>query len=89
MRSWRFREPLLAEEDTGPDDLDAAFRVLRQELKGDDLVAALLACRSIELLGARGSPTVRAMRQAAARFEDAEGDQALFIRFSTGAFLGR
>jgi hypothetical protein len=29
------------------------------------------------------------MRQAAARFEEAEGDQALFIRFSTGAFLRR
>jgi arylsulfatase A-like enzyme len=72
-----------------PDDLDAAFRVLREELKGDDLDVALLACRAIELLEARGRPTVRAMRQAAARFEDAEGDQALFIRFSTGAFLGK
>ena len=29
------------------------------------------------------------MRRAAARFEDAEGDQALFIRFSTTAFLNR
>ncbi len=77
------------EEDPGPDDLDAAFRVLREELKSDDLDAALLACRAIELLDAQGPPTVRAMRQAAARFEDAEGDQALFIRFSTHAFLRR
>ena len=72
-----------------PDDLDAAFTVLREELKGDDLDAALLACRAIELLGARTAPTVRAMRQAADRFADAEGDQALFIRFSTYAFLSR
>jgi len=72
-----------------PDDLDAAFAVLREELKGDDLDAALLACRAIELLGARTRPTVRAMREAAARFQDAEGDQALFIRFSTSGFLSR
>jgi hypothetical protein len=82
------------EEETGgasgrPDDLAAAFAVLREELKGDDLDAALLACRAIELLGARTRPTVRAMREAAARFQDAEGDQALFIRFSTSGFLSR
>jgi arylsulfatase A-like enzyme len=77
------------DEGPGPDDLDASFRVLREELKGDDLDAALLACRMIELLEAAGPPTVRAMRQAAARFEDMEGDQALFIRFSTDAFLRR
>jgi hypothetical protein len=29
------------------------------------------------------------MRSVAARLEDAEGDQALFLRFSTGAFLSR
>jgi hypothetical protein len=62
---------------------------LRAELKSDDLDAVLLACRAIELLEARGRPTVRAMRAAAARFEEADGDQALFIRFSTGAFLSR
>ena len=72
-----------------PDDLDAAFAILREELRGDDLDAALLACRAIELLGARTGPTVRAMRQAADRYADVEGDQALFIRFSTSAFLGR
>jgi len=72
-----------------PDDLDAAYTVLRAELGGDDLDAALLACRAIELLGPRTAPTVRAMREAAARFEDGEGDQALFIRFSTSAFLAR
>jgi arylsulfatase A-like enzyme len=77
------------EEEPSPDDLDLAFRVLREELKSDDLDAALLACRAIELSDAQGPPTVRAMRQAAARFEDAEGDQALFIRFSTDAFLRR
>jgi hypothetical protein len=76
-------------EELKSDDLDASFRVLREELKSDDLDTALLACRAIELLEARGRPTVRAMRQAAARFEEAEGDQALFIRFSTGAFLRR
>jgi N-sulfoglucosamine sulfohydrolase len=77
------------ETDEAPDDLDAAFKVLRKELKSDDLDVALLAARSIELLAPRMSPTVRAMRQAAARFEDAEGDQAMFIRFSTSGFLNR
>jgi len=72
-----------------PDDLDAAYAVLRAELKGDNLDAALLACRAIELLAPETAPTVRAMREAAARFQDAEGDQALFIRFSTSAFLSR
>jgi arylsulfatase A-like enzyme len=77
------------EKEPGPDDLDVSFRVLREELKSDDLDAVLLACRAIELLEARGRPTVRAMRAAAARYEEADGDQALFIRFSTGAFLRR
>jgi arylsulfatase A-like enzyme len=83
------REDDAREEAPGPDDLDLSFRVLREELNGDDLDAALLACRAIELLEARGRPTIRAMRQAAARFEGVEGDQALFIRFSTAAFLRR
>ena len=65
----------------GPDDLDAAFAVLREELKGDDIDAALLACRAIELPGAGTAPTVRATRQPADRFADAEGDQAPCIRF--------
>ena len=72
-----------------PDDLDAAYRTLRKELRGDDLDAALLACRTIELLAPRTAPTVRAMREAATRFEEAEGDQAMFIRFSTSGFLNR
>jgi N-sulfoglucosamine sulfohydrolase len=67
----------------------AALLVLRQELGGRDLDAALLACRTIELLGEAARGAAPAMRSAAARFADAEGDQALFIRFSTGAFLGR
>jgi hypothetical protein len=80
------------EPETDPEgqaDLDAALAVLQKELKSDDLDAALLACRTIELLGERARPAAGAMRQAAARFEGAEGDQALFIRFSTSGFLGR
>jgi hypothetical protein len=84
-----FRKGRTGEADPGPDDLDASFRVLREELKSDDLDTTLLACRAIERLEARGRPTVRAMRRAAARFEDAEGSQAQYIRFSTGAFLRR
>ncbi len=73
----------------GRADLDAALGVLIAELAGDDLDAALLACRTLELLGERARPATRAMRSAAARFADAEGDQALFIRFATSAFLSR
>jgi len=72
-----------------PDDLAAGLSVLQDELESENLDAALLACRTIELLGDRARPVARAMRRAAARFEDAEGDQALFIRFSTTGFLNR
>ncbi len=83
------REGDAAPAPEGPADLDAALAVLEKELAGDDLDAALLACRTLELLGERARPATRAMESAAARFEHAEGDQALFIRFSTGAFLSR
>ena len=76
-------------EPDGQADLDAALAVLEKELAGEDLDAALLACRTLELLGERARPAARAMRSAAARFEDVEGDQSLFIRFSTSAFLSR
>ncbi len=46
-------------------DLDAAYKTLRKELRGDDLDAALLACRAIELLG--GGPPAAAMAAAAVR----------------------
>jgi hypothetical protein len=78
-----------AADPQGQADLAAALSVLQKELLGDDLDAALLACRTIELLGDRARPAVGSMRSTAARFEDAEGDQALFIRFSTSAFLSR
>ena len=73
----------------GQADLEAALAVLQTELLGENLDAALLACRTIELLGDRARPAAGSMRSTAARFEDAEGDQALFIRFSTSAFLSR
>jgi uncharacterized sulfatase len=76
-------------EEEGPDDLESALAVLQGELKGEDLDAALLAARTIELLGERARPAARAMRQAAERFEGVEGDHALFIRFSTTGFLSR
>jgi hypothetical protein len=49
----------------------------------------LLACRTIELLGEATRELAPAMRRAASRVEKAESEQALFIRFSTAAFLGR
>jgi hypothetical protein len=82
-------EPASEPDPEGQADLDAALAVLKNELAGDDLDAALLACRTLELLGDRARPARRAMQSAADRFADAEGDQALFIRFSTGAFLTR
>lgn len=70
--------------DPGP-----ALRVLRNELESEDLDVALLASRTIELLGREARSARRAMHQAAERYAQVEGDQALFIRFSTGAFLDR
>jgi hypothetical protein len=76
-------------EDPGAEDLERALSVLRQELKSDDPAVALLACRSVELLGERARPLAGAMKQAAARSEDMDSDLALFIRFSAEAFLSR
>jgi len=70
--------------DPGP-----ALVVLRKELQSEDLDVALLACRTIELLGDDARSARRAMRAAAARYEEAEGAQALCIRFSTRALLAR
>jgi HEAT repeat protein len=77
------------EEDPGAEDLERALSVLGQELKSDDPAVALLACRSIELLGERARPLAVAMKQAAARSQDSDSDLALFIRFSAEAFLTR
>jgi N-sulfoglucosamine sulfohydrolase len=70
--------------DTGP-----ALNLLRRELESEDLDVALLASRTIELLGNDARSARRAMRAAAARYAEVEGDRAMFIRFSTGAFLDR
>jgi N-sulfoglucosamine sulfohydrolase len=72
-----------------PADVEAALSTLRKELEGDDLAVVLLASRAIELLGQKARSVTPAMRRTAARFEDTEGDPALFIRFSTDAFLRR
>ena len=91
-RDRRWHEAAPADEPEtdaeGQADLDAALAVLQKELRSDDLDATLLACRTIELLGERARPAAGSMRATAARFDDAEGDQALFIRFSTSAFPG-
>jgi N-sulfoglucosamine sulfohydrolase len=70
--------------DPGP-----ALKVLTKELQSEDLDVALLACRTIELLGADARSARRAMKAATTRFADVEGDRAMFIRFSSGAFLDR
>jgi hypothetical protein len=67
--------------------VDEALETLTTELKGQDPDAALLACRTIELLGPRAGTAEPAMRTAAARYADLQTDQALFIRFSTTAFF--
>lgn len=70
-------------------ELEQALSVLQKELASENLDVALFACRSIELLGRGARAAAPAMRRAAKRFADREGDQALFIRFSSGAFLRR
>ena len=70
--------------DPGP-----ALKVLTKELQNEDLDVALLACRTIELLGDDARSARRAMRAATTRFAEVEGDRAMFIRFSSGAFLDR
>jgi HEAT repeat protein len=70
--------------DPGP-----ALKVLTKELQSEDLDVALLACRTIELLGDDARSARRAMKAATTRFAQVEGDRAMFIRFSSGAFLAR
>jgi arylsulfatase A-like enzyme len=66
-----------------------ALSALRRELASENADVALLACRAIELLGPSARSLRPAMQEAAGRYAEAEGDQALFIRFSTEAFLSR
>lgn len=68
-------------------DVNTALGVLRGDLKGRDLDAALQACRTLELLGEAARPAIPAMKAAAGRSKNGKGDRHMFLRFSTGAFL--
>ena len=80
---------------------DAGLPVLKASLEEADLSAVQHAARSIELLGKRALPLLSAMKACDARMKvirppgtspivvDAEKDGAMFVGFSTEAFIKR
>lgn len=64
-----------------------------EKLKVDTLLpewwSALRACRAIELLGEKARPLVPHMKELYAAHRHQQGDQSLFLAFSSGAFLDR
>ena len=67
-----------------PQPLDA-LAVLIKELENPNWAVALRACRALELLGAEIA--FEPMKKLYARTRDEKGDAALFLAFSSGAFL--
>jgi arylsulfatase A-like enzyme len=68
-------------------DVDGALQVLLPELSAANPSVALEACRAIELLGEKARAARPAMQALFDRVKDAPGDPAMFLRFSSGAFL--
>lgn len=66
-----------------------AVQVLGRELVGEDWWTALHACRAVELLGEKAAALIPVMETLYARNRFAEGDGALYLAFSSGAFLKR
>ncbi len=66
---------------------DEALAVLGRELESEDWWTALRACRAVELLGETAKPLLPTMEMLYAQNRFADGDAALFLSFSSGAFL--
>ena len=66
---------------------EKAIKVLIDELENSSWPVALRACRAIELLGSKAKQAVPAMKKIYALNRHKKGDAALFLAFSSGAFL--
>ena len=64
-----------------------ALKVLINELENPSWPVALRACRAIELLGLQAKQAVPTMKKIYALNRHKKGDAALFLAFSSGAFL--
>lgn len=72
---------------SSPSHRTDALEVLARELDSENWWTALRACRAIELLGAKAQSLTPVMEALYTRNRFAEGDAALFLAFSSGAFL--
>ena len=66
---------------------EKAMKVLIDELENSSWPVALRACRAIELLGSQAKQAVPTMKKLYALNRHRKGDAALFLAFSSGAFL--
>lgn len=66
---------------------NSALKTLITELENSNWPVALRACRALELLGPTAKPAHPAMQKLYARTRHKKGDAALFLAFSSGAFL--
>lgn len=73
--------------EASPDHRAEAIQVLGREVIADDWWTALRACRAVELLGTKAVALLPVMETLYARHRFAEGDGAMYLAFSSGAFL--
>ena len=68
---------------------EKAMKVLIDGLENSSWPVALRACRAIELLGSQAKEAIPKMKKIYALNRHRKGDAALFLAFSSGAFLER
>ena len=66
-----------------------AFPALHELLHSEDTTVLLHAARAVEMIGQPAESLRGPMQDLHDRYQDVEGDEAWFIRFTTSAFLGR
>ncbi len=73
--------------ESSPEHRAEAVEVLGREVIGEDWWTALRACRAIELLGTKAVSLMPVMETLYERNRFAQGDGAMYLAFSSGAFL--
>jgi hypothetical protein len=68
---------------------EKAIQVLINELENPNWAVALRACRAIELLGLKAKQAAAPMKKLYSLNRHKKGDAALFLAFSSGAFLDK
>lgn len=68
---------------------EKAIQVLINELENPNWAVALRACRAIELLGLQAKQAAAPMKKLYSLNRHKKGDAALFLAFSSGAFLDK